>query len=95
MNPPVFLEVIFQSADFRFAGRDEVEDPLDEALQAAGFGEVTGGGTGSDSSNIDIELTDAARGLPLVRRVLQELGVASSTVIIQRTPEHIVHRVYD
>lgn len=40
------------------------EDPLDEVLQAAGLGEVSGGGTGLDDEgspafcDVDIELTD-------------------------------------
>ena len=95
MNHPAFLEIVLKSEDFVFDGRDEVEDPLDEALQGAQLGEVSGGGSGSGSSNIDVELVDLERGLQLVRRVLRELGVAPSTVIIQRTPEHVVHKVYD
>jgi hypothetical protein len=43
MSTPIFLEIVFQSADFTFGGRDEIEDPLEEALPDAGIGEVTGG----------------------------------------------------
>ena len=95
MSHPAFLEVVLKNEDFAFDGRDEVEDPLDEALQAAQLGEVSGGGSGSGRSNIDVELVDLERGLQLVRRVLRELRVAPSTVIIQRTAEHAVHNVYD
>ncbi len=95
MSHPAFLEIVLKSEDFAFGGRDVVEDPLDEALQAAQLGEVTGGGTGSGSSNIDVEVEDLERGLQVVRRVLRELRVAASTVIVQRTPEHVVHKVYD
>jgi hypothetical protein len=95
MSQTAFLEIVLKSEDFTFDGRDAVEDPLDEALQAARLGEVTGGGSGSGSSNIDVELRDLERGLPIVRRVLQELGVARSTVIIERTPGQVVHNVYD
>lgn len=76
-----FLEVIFVHGDFRFTGRDVVEDALDEALVAAGIGEVTGGGAGRNGCNIDVEVTDVARGLAVVREVLKTLGVASSTTI--------------
>ena len=95
MNHPAFLEIVLKSEDFALDGRDAVEDPLDEALQATQPGEVTGGGSGSGSSNIDVEVEDLERGLQVVRRVLSELGVGPSTVIIQRTPEHVVHKVYD
>jgi hypothetical protein len=95
MSHPAFLEIVLKSEDFDFGGRDAVEDPLDEALQAAQLGEVTGGGSGLGGSNIDIELSDLERGLPIVRQVLRDLQVAPSTVIIQRTPEHAVYKVYD
>ena len=91
----MFLEIIFKSSDFAFDGRDAIEDPLDEALQAAQLGEVTGGGSGGDSSNIDIEVNDLERGLPFVQKILRELNVAPSTVIIQYTPQKIVHKVYE
>jgi hypothetical protein len=95
MPTPAFLEIVLQTADFTFAGRDEIEDPLDEALQSAGLGEVTGGGGGNQASNIDVEVNDVARGLALIRQVLQQLHVAPSTVINQYEPERIAHRVYD
>ena len=90
-----FLEVVFLNSDFTFEGRDEIEDPLDEALAGAGMGEVTGGGTGAGESNIDVEVADLGEGLALIRRVLQGLGVARSTVINQYEPERVTHRVYE
>lgn len=78
---PAFLEIVLESADFTLDGRDEVEDPLHEALTAAGIGEVTGGGSGMGKSNIDVEVSDLEAGLALVRRVLRDLKVAASTVI--------------
>lgn len=51
------------------------------ALQAQNAGEVAGGGSGSGRLNIDVEIHDLATGLDIVRSVLQELGVARSTVI--------------
>ena len=95
VSATTFFEIILQSADFTFGGRDEIEDPLDEALQQAGLGEVTGGGTGMGCANIDVEVTDSQRGLTLIRQVLQRLAVAPSTVIQQYSPEEISHPVYD
>lgn len=57
--------------------REEIEDALDEALQGAGLGEVTGGGTGLGLVHMDVEV-DATRGneaADLIRRTLQGLGV--------------------
>jgi hypothetical protein len=90
-----FLEIVLQSDDFSFGGRDELEDPLDEALRAAGVGEVTGGGAGMGVSNIDVEVTNLDSGLAVIRRVLAELGVARSTVINQYEPTRQVHRIYE
>lgn len=95
MEQTTFLEVVLQSADFEFGGRDEIEDPLDDALREAGIGEVTGGGTGMGVSNIDVEVNDLAAGLALVRRVLRALGVARNTVINQYQPTRLKHSVYE
>lgn len=95
MNRTAFLEIVLKSQDYNFGGRDEIENPLDAALQEANLGEVTGGGSGPGSSNIDVEVNDLERGLALVRKVLRDLQVARSTTIIQRTPGFAVHRVYD
>ncbi len=94
MSDTAFFEIVFRLKDFEFSGRDEVEDPLDEALQHAGLGEVTGGGVGMGRTNIDVEVTDAKRGLALIRDVLQDLSVASSTVIQQYSPHKISHSVF-
>jgi hypothetical protein len=76
-----FFEIVFQYADFNFDGRDEVEDPLADALDEAELGVVTGGGSGPDTCNIDVEVADFDAGLALVRKVLKELNVAPSTII--------------
>lgn len=94
MSHAVFYEIILQAADFTFEGRDEIEDPLDEALHQAGLGEVTGGGSGMGLVNIDIEVSEASHGLALIRNVLQQLGVAPSTVIRQAGAPSIEHSVY-
>jgi hypothetical protein len=94
MNDPAFFEIILLSPDFTFGGRDEIEDPLEDALRAAGLGEITGGGTGMGKSNIDIEVTDAERGLVIIRDVLKRLGVAPSTIIRQSGSPAVCHFVY-
>jgi hypothetical protein len=91
---PTFFEIVFQSADFVFGGRDEVEDLLEEALHAKNLGVVTGGGTGLGMCNIDVEVNDAERGLALIRAALRELGVAPSTRIYQGEPERKTLEVY-
>jgi hypothetical protein len=91
----IFLEVVLQAADFEFGGRDEIEDPLEEALASAEIGEVTGGGAGSGVVIVDIEVADLDAGLELLRSVLKNLQVAHSTRIKQYQPDEIVHLVYE
>ena len=76
-----FLEVVLRSDDSAFLERDEVEDSLQEALAAAGIGEVTGAGSGLGVSNLDVEVTDLEHGLALVRKVLRDLEVPPTTMI--------------
>jgi hypothetical protein len=87
-HEPAFLEIVLESKDFAYDGRDEVEDSLHEALTAAGIGEVTGAGSGMGKSNIDVEVSDLEAGLALVRRVLGDLKVAASTVIYAQQGDH-------
>jgi hypothetical protein len=78
------LEIVFDSEelDASFDGRDEIEDPLHEALVAAGVGAVTGGGGGGmGKSNLDAEVTDRDAGLAVVRQVLRDLNVPPSTIV--------------
>lgn len=96
MTTAAFLEVVLRASDepTTYLGRDEIEDPLHDALLQAGLGEVTGGGTGPDCSIIDVEVTDLAQGLALVREVLVRLGVPRNTTINQYQPKRVVHNVY-
>lgn len=91
----IFLEIVLQSNDFQLSGRDEIEEPLDEILQENNLGEVTGGGSGSGSSNIDVEVQDLEKGLKVIRKVLQDIGVANSTVINQYQPIKVTYAVYE
>jgi hypothetical protein len=95
VSETTFFEITFPTAaDYSVSGRQDIEDRLDEALQQAGLGEVTGGGTGMGLANIDVEVTDSQRGLILVREVLQSLGLAPSTIIRQSGSPDIEHPLY-
>ena len=76
-----FFEIVLQNQDSAFDSRDEVEDPLDEALTEAGVGEVSGGGSGGGIINIDVDASDFDAALTIIRRVLTQLNVAVSTEI--------------
>jgi hypothetical protein len=91
----MLLEVLLRSADFRFGGRDEIEEPLDQALKAAEAGEVTGGGAGSGMLIIDVEVVDLQKALAVMRPVLRDLRVAPGTLIRQPLPIERFHKVYE
>jgi hypothetical protein len=78
MNQPTFVEIVFSSNDFPFNERDEVEDPLEEALTQANVGEIVGGGHGLGFIHIDVDLTDLKKGLEVIRLTLLRLGLTSS-----------------
>ena len=74
------------------------EDPLHAALQAQGLGEVSGGGTllgspkadGSSevaSVDIDVDLVDAERGLPVLRAELKKLNPPEGTELSYEGPD--------
>ena len=93
-----FFEIVLQNQDTAFDSRDEVEDPLDEALAEAGVGEVTGGGSGMGMSNIDIDATNFDAALGIIRQVLRQLGVSPDTEINyynESDGRREVYRVYD
>jgi hypothetical protein len=86
-----FIEIVIDSGEAKARGlgsRDEIEDPLAEALEDSGLGEVTGGGGGGGVYVIDVELDEARfdEGLSIVRKSLIEIGVPDSTVLKQRKP---------
>jgi hypothetical protein len=76
------------------------EAPLLAAFEAFGIdGEVVGGGSllgksGSgrvvESCDIELEVSDVGRALPVIRRVLVAGGAPPQTVIHQTEPEDIV-----
>lgn len=85
--PTTFVFVKVMESIQPIARGEKYEDPLDAALKAADLGEVTGGGTllSSDKSidwvGIDVELADLAKGLPVLRRKLIELGVPKGSTL--------------
>lgn len=75
------------------------EDPLQEALEEEGLGDITGGGTMQEKGKIlfigiDIELTDLGRGIPLVAQKLHELGAPpGSTLEYQVDGRKVAHPI--
>jgi hypothetical protein len=92
--PSYFFEIVFDESFLGFERQEQFEVPLDQALQAAGLGEVTGGGGGAQGSNIDVEVGDPERGLALIREILISVGAPNSTRIIQHEPENRVHPLH-
>ena len=64
------------------SSRDEIEEAIDEILD--GRGEVTGGGSGVNGSNIDIEIFDDndTKGIQEVKAVLRSFNLPSDTTIV-------------
>ena len=64
------------------------EDPLDELLEEHGIGEISGGGSSIDTEageieyvDIEIDLTDLDKGIPLVRETLRRLGAPPGSTL--------------
>src|SRR5215471_595041 len=97
----VLLEIIFDAVDLRnvgIEGRDEIEQPLDEALSGSGLGEITGGGGGNQVAIVDVEIEDEERledALSIIRAVLRSLRVPRSTNIKRSKPTKASYGVYD
>lgn len=78
----------------RFTARDEIDEPLAEALENSGLGEVTGGGSGGGKAIIDVELSgDLDAGIQLVRDTLVRLKVPPGTLISCHAPRNEVLKV--
>ena len=75
------LKIVFRSQDWQVSSSAEIEEPLDEMLIAAGVGEIVSGGVGPEGVFFDVEVEDAATGLPVVQEALRKLGVPASTRI--------------
>ena len=97
----VFLEILIRIADLansEVESRDEIDDPLHDALTDASIGEVSGGGSGMGLINIDVDIYDQAYvkdALAIIRDVLQQVRVPRSTVIKQHDPVELAYAVYE
>ena len=88
---PIYIEIIIDAAELSAAhcSRDELEAPLEQALHAAKLGIVTGGGSGSHGSIIEVEVMDSNRlseAVNLMRRVLADNRAPPATLIKQVDP---------
>ncbi|MBN8248809.1 MAG: hypothetical protein J0L84_15390 [Verrucomicrobia bacterium] len=80
---------------------ERYEDPLQDALDAEGLGEVTGGGSQLGDGNlieycgVDLVVRDRDRGLELIRSVMRRLGAPRTTVIEEHLPRYQERSVYE
>jgi hypothetical protein len=82
---------------------ERFEDPLFDALEAEGIpAEWLGGGSALaevdggmviESCDIELEVEDVARALPIICRVLTAGGAPPNTTIRQFEPEEVIHRL--
>jgi hypothetical protein len=93
-EPSVFLLVHLPASLSPLERFERYEEPIDDALAAdGGLGEVTGGGSSLDdggnvvSCDIEVEIHDVARCLPILRRVLKESGAPQGTVVTRLAPD--------
>ena len=73
---------------------DRFEDPLEAALQEGALGSVTGGGsqmaegTRVEYCGLDVVVSDRARGIEVIRRVMQSVGCPQDAVIEEYVPAY-------
>jgi hypothetical protein len=89
-DPQLFIYVMIPGDIQPISRGQRFEDPLDAALQDAGLGEVSGGGSQMDDPysdgsprvefcGIDVDATDRDGARSLLRQKLVELGAPSGT----------------
>lgn len=66
-------------AKLGFEARDQVEDPIDNALYEADLGNIVGGGGGMDKCHIEFEVTDKGKARELIERELHKLKIPTSS----------------
>jgi hypothetical protein len=97
----VLLEIIFNAVDLHnvgIEGRDEIEEPLHEALIDFGLGEITGGGSSNQLAIVDVEIEDEERledALSVIRAILRSRRAPGSTIIKRSKPTETLYGVYD
>lgn len=86
-SPPVLFVRIPRSEVPTFRGKG-YQEILDQLMRSRALGRVTGSGGGDDGEGrpyvgIDVEVTDVATALPLLRAKLRALGAPRGTVIVE------------
>ena len=95
-EPTLVVVTIRESLDPVQRGK-KYEDPLEIALAKAKVGEISGGGTLFSKSRtieaiqIDVDLTDLKKGIPLLKRELIRLGAPKGTTIEYEYNEKEIH----
>jgi hypothetical protein len=80
---------------------ERFEDPLQDALEAADLGEVTGGGSqlaeggGIEYCGINVVVSDRERGLALIVATMRKLEAPQGTVVQESKPTRQDHPVFD
>lgn len=92
-----FIEVIFPAIEgFGIDERDEIEELLQEQLDATGWGDVSGGGSGMGVLILDVDVFEPQH-LPevvqLIRGILLEQGCPPRTRIQINQPYQEVHHI--
>lgn len=72
------LVIMLESPDFSEQQFEELYERLDEALQAAKAGEVTGSGHGMGGRNLDVSLSKRSKGRKILRQHLAALPPGTS-----------------
>lgn len=87
----IFLEIICRPMPPD--ERHLIEADLDAALSVASAGEVTGGGSGGDTSTIEVEITELGAGLSVIRSVLRGFDLGEAASIKQYEPVAATHSI--
>ncbi len=82
---PIFVYAKLNARVMPMTRGDQFEDPLADALEQAGLGAVTGGGTMQsvdgeiDYCGIDLELVNLEKAVPFVCKLLAKMGAPSGS----------------
>jgi hypothetical protein len=81
------LSITFKASAFPYGDRLEADDEIEDLLLIEGLGNVTGGGSGAGSVDIDIEVNDLVKALRILKIYLTDKGIITTTRVFQLTPE--------